>query len=770
MRRLLALLILLAVPAWATTYYVDCASSGGDGTTTDTSGAHAAFATIAAAQAAVTGDQHDNSLLFKRGCTWREQFTVGAAGTAGHPFTVGKYGTTGADPIISGSDLVTTWTLVPGGETGGLFVADAEDGGVAKLSGVTVGGTTTFAASTASKNNGTYGYEVTSDGTNNGIGYITCAAQNDIYVRFYMKLKTGFSTAADWTSVALAFLKDAGGTARMRLMVRREGAAFTLQSNMPWGNWHGFAVGSIAVNTWVRVEIRYLVHASTGGYQIWIDGVSAGSTFVDDTTGTAIARTDLGFVTVDGTPTAGSAMYLDDIKADTSAVGAYSAGSSYVYSASAAGTANVVQEDGVQLTPVASLGAVSSAGKWYSDGITCYAWATDNADPDTHTMEVGHRTYGIWSTGSLNNGKSYVTVDGIQCTGCNDSGIAVEWGGNYWTIQNCTVKNIGHADWGAGIRFRGGTNNLITQNIVSYAWTGITLEDWGPPNLDSNTISKNTIHHCQSAGTGNASHLLDTTTNTVVEYNHIYSCALGVDDQPGIGIYHHVGAGAIVRYNKVHDCGTASYRGSGINIDNQSENVQCYYNVVYGNNYGGINLTGTGHLVYGNTCYHNNEGSANAGEISIFTIEGHVGSNMTIKNNVLVASDAKYIIEVGTGNTTGHAINYNVYYGGAAAGFQWGANVYNFTDWKTNSSQDANSLNSDPLFTNTAGGDFTLAAGSPCIDAGVDLTTTYQTALMPVASWPSSVLTGSQYNAGQRWECGAYLFPNKRQTLIIVSK
>ena len=85
------------------------------------------------------------------------------------------------------------------------------------------------------------------------------------------------------------------------------------------------------------------------------------------------------------------------------------------------------------------------------------------------------------------------------------------------------------------------------------------------------------------------------------------------------------------------------------------------------------------------------------------------------------------------------------------------------THWSAN-------IVADPLFTNAAGGDFTLQAGSPCIDAGVDLGSTYQTALMPAASWVASVLTASQYNAGQKWECGAYLFPNKRQSLIIVGK
>jgi hypothetical protein len=95
--------MLIALPVWGATYYVNSASSGGDGTTTATSGATAAFATVAAAQAALTGDQSDNFLLFNKGQTWEESFTLGAYGTAGHPFTIGAYGT-GARPIIDGGD------------------------------------------------------------------------------------------------------------------------------------------------------------------------------------------------------------------------------------------------------------------------------------------------------------------------------------------------------------------------------------------------------------------------------------------------------------------------------------------------------------------------------------------------------------------------------------------------------------------------------------------------------------------------------------------
>jgi hypothetical protein len=66
-------------------YYVDTASAGGDGTTQALSGDNAAFATIAEVNGASfsAGD----SVLFKRGCTWREQLTVPSSGSDGSPMS-----------------------------------------------------------------------------------------------------------------------------------------------------------------------------------------------------------------------------------------------------------------------------------------------------------------------------------------------------------------------------------------------------------------------------------------------------------------------------------------------------------------------------------------------------------------------------------------------------------------------------------------------------------------------------------------------------------
>jgi hypothetical protein len=102
-----ALALLCASALSATVYYVDTnAAAGGDGTTQELTGAHCAWDTIADVNGATfaAGD----SVLFKRGCTWREQLTVPSSGSAGLPITFGAYGT-GADPIISGADIITTW-------------------------------------------------------------------------------------------------------------------------------------------------------------------------------------------------------------------------------------------------------------------------------------------------------------------------------------------------------------------------------------------------------------------------------------------------------------------------------------------------------------------------------------------------------------------------------------------------------------------------------------------------------------------------------------
>ena len=101
--------LLMSLQAWGATYYVD-ATGGNDsnaGTTTNF-----AWKTISKVNGSFfsAGDK----VLFKKGEIWREQLSVPSSGSTSSPITFGAYGS-GANPVISGSRLVTTWNNLGGG-------------------------------------------------------------------------------------------------------------------------------------------------------------------------------------------------------------------------------------------------------------------------------------------------------------------------------------------------------------------------------------------------------------------------------------------------------------------------------------------------------------------------------------------------------------------------------------------------------------------------------------------------------------------------------
>lgn len=85
-----------------TTYYVsNCGTIGNDsnnGTMTSTP-----WLTINKINTSVFNP--GDSILFNRGCTWREQLVIPSSGSAGNPITFGAYGN-GAAPILTGSDTI----------------------------------------------------------------------------------------------------------------------------------------------------------------------------------------------------------------------------------------------------------------------------------------------------------------------------------------------------------------------------------------------------------------------------------------------------------------------------------------------------------------------------------------------------------------------------------------------------------------------------------------------------------------------------------------
>lgn len=98
------LFLLIPLSAPAATYYVNAVSGNDSNAGTSES---ASWKTISKlnSRSFSPGD----CVLFKRGCTWREQLTIRSAGAAGRPITFGAYGA-GNLPDIDGADLVSSWT------------------------------------------------------------------------------------------------------------------------------------------------------------------------------------------------------------------------------------------------------------------------------------------------------------------------------------------------------------------------------------------------------------------------------------------------------------------------------------------------------------------------------------------------------------------------------------------------------------------------------------------------------------------------------------
>jgi len=98
---LVADVILSACPVCGQVYYVDANSTGyGDGTTPEITGEHAAWKEISE----ISGLQPGNTVLFRRGNSWRQSLKIEVSGEPGNPITFDAYGE-GKKPLIDLSQL-----------------------------------------------------------------------------------------------------------------------------------------------------------------------------------------------------------------------------------------------------------------------------------------------------------------------------------------------------------------------------------------------------------------------------------------------------------------------------------------------------------------------------------------------------------------------------------------------------------------------------------------------------------------------------------------
>ena len=370
---------------------------------------------------------------------------------------------------------------------------------------------------------------------------------------------------------------------------------------------------------------------------------------------------------------------------------------------------------------------------------------------------------GVGFYASSNPGvKSHLTLENVTIDNCYN-------GGRFLTVSHVDILNcdISGGQYNLFI-YDGSTDFLIDGNNIHHTriwpWGSVPADNIrinrfpGAPRNARITITNNEVHHGAIQGIavwetddvlirGNHCHnngatgiqiesdgsnpLPDLTKRVVVEDNiceynsRTYKNETGIwiDDSDDVIVQNNLTRGneigiqltgsyrVIVRHNVSWEnewLHTTPNRGAGILVRGSTQRAESGdYVVVHNTLYGNSDTSSRGQFTIGYD------------DLGIIQVVERVRA----KNNV--SSDAKGIVHLFVQGLT-HTMDYNNYHepSGLPNAFWQSGTVITWAAYLAASGQDVNSITSDPLLVNPAGGDFTLQPTSPCIDGGGFLTTT----------------------------------------------
>jgi len=448
----------------------------------------------------------------------------------------------------------------------------------------------------------------------------------------------------------------------------------------------------------------------------------------------------------------------------------------YIYEKTFANRPMVVVEDDTFLTfrhwagSVAATFAGATQGCWTEDGVnTAYVWCTDDADPDTHTMEVAAKTgndrYGIYG---LNI--SYVTIENLKIKYVTLNGIRILVNTGTETdvhLESVEIYNTGGSGIECGVSGATSWNQLTAVTVdgctVHYSRRhGIIFA----PSCSNGEIKNNVTHHCGWGGTGvgtSGGHNISLWSgssstnprNNIIEYNTSYNCFESSDGSEGTGIHADDNTqNCTFRYN-------ISYNNEGSGFyDNGLSGNKWHYLISYNNGQGTQSLfrggltisSGNGTEVYNCVFYGNSP-------VGI----GHYGTSVgyTLKNNIL-CQNSVYEIRYGVNGQIGLVSNYNCVYHPAGGSYMYAGSSKAWAAWQA-LGYDANSITSDPKLVNPAAGgadNFKLQSDSPCLDIGNDVSLTEDYWGNPVPVGDGVDIGAHEYPASGAGEAIYYVDPN----------
>jgi len=723
---LFAIVALLAMSLSATEYYV---KNGGNDAASGLDDDNA-WETIAK----VNGESFsgDDIIYFKRGDTWREQLTVPDSGTSGHQIKFGAYGE-GADPIINGADVVSTWnayinssTTYPGANADDVYTRNA-------------------AASIYDADNLHWG-ENTGQVRDSGIRFLNHLIPKDANIISAFVRLTAYANNSSSALKSVIAAENTDEPAAFSTFADFDGRGFST-AQVTWDDLPSWVDGT----QYDTPDIAAIIDEVTS-YTNWTSG--------DDI---------VIFLNDDGS--------ADNQHRQPSAYN-YNGGSEKpelhitwgypnVWQATLTTDTRAVFFDGVMGNKQTAIADVDSENDWYWASNVLYVYSTE--DPDgAVVIEAAIRDAAIYA-----DGKTYITMDGIHATKTRNlsNKAAIEFRGSSTNaiITNCTVSDYRTN----GIRVTTGSNDSVisdndiySQGVELNSSIGVGMWDDAGSALSNVNITGNTIYnsyyglsiHYLTGGTISGNTIYDcnrsgisfTGCDSIIVENNVVHDVCVTAQGSGIQIGGNPGADTpdcIVRDNIVYNVTQTVGDGAGIILDYEANGCDVYRNLIYDTEGPGIiifSCSGTNNVYY-NLCHdtgttgvtalkcglHINEISSqhiynnvfyNPGAIGLY-INGENGteseSNL-IKNNIFSGSTSFAVYVNSQYAVTGNVYNNNCYYlaSGKMAYWHDTTEYTALSDWQTAQSQDANSMELDPLMIDPGSDNFTLQVGSPCINRG----------------------------------------------------
>lgn len=426
-----------------------------------------------------------------------------------------------------------------------------------------------------------------------------------------------------------------------------------------------------------------------------------------------------------------------------------------IWNASLTTAPNMVFFNGTKGTNV-SYTELDFANEWNWTSNMLYVYST--SDPDTAYTNPGIEAT-VRTSCIDTNVKSYLTFDGIRVerattngflvntnTSTRPSNITIQNSEVYWqdqygitignsgathlTPNNVTIDNTTISDWFRSLQV------APVGTITSPAIFQLAGDGSGGDNLIvRNCTIESDLAITQSNNDRNGIHIL-TGDNILIEYNEINQSEHGIFIQ-GNESGNAYAETYTIRYNYIHN---TTDDAIWLKETDQTDSA-VYYNIIYNTGDNGIHLqsSSTSYGSYYNNIIHT---TLNAAILIIYGCENTNFKNNIIYNYGTSGGDEAYAIKLSTGTSDldGSDFNYNTFYksGDSTPFLETTLGGRALAQWQSDMTQEANSLNSDPLFYDASANNFTLNASSPCIDAGtnVSLTQDYNGISVPLGGGP----------------------------------